>query len=103
MKLFRQKVPLSLATVVFLFAVVMAACGSAAEPTEEAPAATAEPANSPAETPASGSAPTGSGDPEPQGDTAPKFTLPSAGGETFALASFAGDKNVVLVFYRGFW
>ena len=34
---------------------------------------------------------------------APKFTLPSATGESISLASFAGDNNVVLVFYRGFW
>jgi peroxiredoxin len=31
------------------------------------------------------------------------FTLPSAAGQNVSLASFAGDKNVVLVFYRGFW
>ena len=36
-------------------------------------------------------------------DVAPKFTLPSAAGESVSLESFAGDKNVVLVFYRGFW
>ena len=34
---------------------------------------------------------------------APQFTLPSARGDMFALDSFVGDKNVVLVFYRGFW
>jgi peroxiredoxin len=31
------------------------------------------------------------------------FTLPSASGDEVSLESFAGDKNVVLVFYRGFW
>ena len=49
------------------------------------------------------SAPADTPKPEPQGDVAPKFTLPSAAGESVSLESFAGDKNVVLVFYRGFW
>ncbi len=31
------------------------------------------------------------------------FTLPTAAGESVSLGSFAGDRNVVLVFYRGFW
>ena len=31
------------------------------------------------------------------------FTLPTAAGESVSLDSFAGDRNVVLVFYRGFW
>lgn len=33
------------------------------------------------------------------GDTAPDFTLPGRGGEDISLASFAGSKNVVLVFF----
>jgi cytochrome oxidase Cu insertion factor (SCO1/SenC/PrrC family) len=32
----------------------------------------------------------------------PAFELPSAGGEKLSLASLEG-KNVVLVFYRGYW
>ncbi len=34
---------------------------------------------------------------------APLFTLPSAQGPEISLASYAGDKNVVVVFYRAFW
>ena len=36
-------------------------------------------------------------------DLAPGFTLPSARSGEYALESFRGDKNVVLVFYRAFW
>ena len=81
----------------------LAACGSSAEPTEQAPAATGDPATAPAETPDGGSGSTVSGEAEPRGDAAPKFTLPSAAGGSVSLDSFAGDRNVVLVFYRGFW
>ena len=35
------------------------------------------------------------------GDMAPVFTLPSASGAEVSLESYRGDKNVVLVFYRG--
>ena len=74
----------------------LAACGSSEEPTTEAPAAAVESTSeSTAATPSSES--------EPQGDIAPMFTLPSASGDEVSLESFAGDKNVVLVFYRGFW
>ncbi len=76
----------------------MAACGTSAEPTEEAPAATTAPAGS--ETSETASDTTAA---EPEGDIAPKFQLPSGTGGSISLASFAGDKNVVLVFYRGFW
>ena len=31
------------------------------------------------------------------------FVLPSATGPSYALETFRGDKNVVLVFYRAFW
>ena len=80
----------------------LAACGSADEPiAEEAPAA--EPATAPASTPASPSSSVDTPEPEPQGDVAPMFTLPAAAGESVSLGSFAGDRNVVLVFYRGFW
>ena len=82
----------------------LAACGSADEPiAEEAPAATAEPATAPASTPEDPSASADTPEPEPQGDVAPMFTLPTAAGESVSLDSFAGDRNVVLVFYRGFW
>ena len=32
---------------------------------------------------------------------APGFTLPSASGSDVSLESYRGDKNVVLVYYRG--
>ena len=43
--------------------------------------------------------------PEPPENAAPLFTLPNgaADGELISLGSYRGDKNVVLVFYRGFW
>ena len=37
------------------------------------------------------------------GDTAYGFTLPSASGQDYSLASYRGKSNVVLVFYRAFW
>lgn len=37
------------------------------------------------------------------GDTAPDFTLASLAGPPVTLSDFRGDKNVVLVFYRGHW
>ena len=37
------------------------------------------------------------------GDLAPDFTLTSLAGPPVTLSSFRGDKNVVLVFYRGHW
>ena len=37
------------------------------------------------------------------GDTAYGFTLPSASGQDHSLASYRGESNVVLVFYRAFW
>ena len=80
----------------------LAACGSSAESTDKAPAAN-EPATAPASTLEGASASAGAPEPEPQGDVAPKFTLPSATGGPVSLDSFAGNKNVVLVFYRGFW
>ena len=36
-------------------------------------------------------------------DEALAFTLPSARGPEYSLASFRADKNLVLVFYRAFW
>ena len=37
------------------------------------------------------------------GDEAYGFNLPSASGEDHSLASYRGESNVVLVFYRAFW
>ena len=37
------------------------------------------------------------------GSAAPDFTLAKMGGGTTTLSSFRGKKNVVLVFYRGYW
>ena len=39
----------------------------------------------------------------PTGELAHSFELPSVLGNTVSLDSYAGEKNVVLVFYRGFW
>lgn len=36
-------------------------------------------------------------------ETAYPFTLPSAPDGSVSLDSYAGERNVVLVFYRGFW
>ena len=36
-------------------------------------------------------------------EAAYKFTLPSGLRRDVSLASYAGERNVVLVFYRGFW
>ena len=81
-----------------LLLVALAACGPSSESATESPVATAA-------SPATEAAQTASDttDAEPQGDIAPKFELPSGTGGTVSLASFAGDKNVVVVFYRGFW
>ncbi len=86
----------------------LTACGSSAEPTDAAPPATDGPTDAPAPTVASAaqaseSARTATDETEPQGNLAHKFELTNARGETVSLASYAGDKNVVLVFYRGFW
>lgn len=37
------------------------------------------------------------------GDVAPDFTLVSLDGPPVTLSDFRGEKNVVLVFYRGHW
>lgn len=37
------------------------------------------------------------------GDLAPDFTAISSGGETITLSGYRGQKNVVLLFYRGHW
>ena len=36
-------------------------------------------------------------------NAAPEFRLSNAAGDTVSLDSYAGRKNVVLIFYRGFW
>lgn len=37
------------------------------------------------------------------GDVAPDFSLVSLAGPVVTLSSFRGERNVVLVFYRGYW
>ena len=37
------------------------------------------------------------------GQAAPDFTLEAADGKLITLSDFRGKKNVVLVFYRGYW
>ena len=83
-----------------LLVVAMAVCGGAAEPGAGETQATTTAAPSPAET---GAGSTPSEPAPPAANIAPKFELPGARGETVSLAAYAGDKNVVLVFYRGFW
>ena len=86
-----------------LAVMALAACGSAAEPTQVAPAPTAEPVTTAPAAPLADSSSSAVQDPQPQDNAAPKFSLPSAAGGDVRLDSYAGDKNVVLVFYRGFW
>jgi len=38
-----------------------------------------------------------------EGMEAPDFTLESADNERITLSGYRGQKNVVLVFYRGYW
>ena len=37
------------------------------------------------------------------GDVAPDFSLASLAGPVVTLSDFRGEKNVILVFYRGYW
>ncbi len=37
------------------------------------------------------------------GDIAPDFTLENIDGKRVTLSDFRGQRNVVLVFYRGYW
>lgn len=37
------------------------------------------------------------------GTVAPDFSLRTLAGDTLTLSDFRGEKNVVLVFYRGHW
>ena len=85
---------IGVAVLVVALALAVAACGSAAQSPPEAPATTAPQATA-------ASAPTEES--ASQAKAAPKFELTSATGETVSLDSYIGNKNVVVVFYRGFW
>lgn len=37
------------------------------------------------------------------GDTAPDFALRALDGSVIALTDYRGSRNVILVFYRGYW
>jgi peroxiredoxin len=37
------------------------------------------------------------------GDVAPDFALRSLAGPVVALTDYRGKKNIILVFYRGYW
>lgn len=37
------------------------------------------------------------------GDVAPDFSVRSLAGSVVTLSDFRGEKNVILVFYRGYW
>ena len=91
---FRQ---LILAAALMLAVTGLAACGASEEPPPVATQAATAPA------PASEAPPDTTGVAAPSAKLAPAFELPNAAGETVSLASYAGDRNVVLVFYRGFW
>jgi len=85
-------------------ALAVAGCGAAAEPTAPAMPAASFPTAAPASAePADDPAVAASAESQRAGEVAPKFELPNAQGESVSLASYAGEKNVVLVFYRGFW
>ena len=80
----------------------LAACGGASEPPTAAPEPTAPQATAAPATQSEGQS-TSTEAAAPSAKLAPAFELPNAAGETVSLASYAGDRNVVLVFYRGFW
>ena len=87
---------LSIAVALSLAVLTLAACGRAAQPATDAPQPTAPQATvAPAAT-ATDTAPA-------QLRPAPKFELPDTSGETVSLESYMGNRNVVVVFYRGFW
>ena len=106
----------------------VAACGDSTSTDEPDPAPTIPAATTPAPTPepppptstpeppkpqptAAQPAPTATSAPEPDeqaaalevGDTVPDFELASATGPDVSIASYRGDKNLVVVFYRAFW
>jgi len=76
-----------------LAVLALAACGGAAQPATDAPQPTAPEA----------AAATAAGTTPGQLRAAPKFELPDTSGETVSLDSYMGNRNVVVVFYRGFW
>ena len=101
---------LGMAVMLALAIVGMAACGTSEEPTPDEPQAAAATTDTTGTTGTEASATMATGAttakaeaPAPSAKLAPTFELPNAAGETISLASYASDKNVVLVFYRGFW
>ena len=103
-------------TIVGVLALTAVACGSEDPTATTAPTATSvsqpteamPPTPESRETPASTATQPPAPTPEPEmqhsaevGDMAPVFTLPSASGTDVSLESYRGDKNVVLVYYRG--
>ena len=93
---------LGIAAALMLAVTGLAACGGASEPPTAAPEPTAPQATAAPATQSEGQS-TSTEAAAPSAKLAPAFELPNAAGETVSLASYAGDKNVVLVFYRGFW
>lgn len=85
---------LRIAILPVLAILALSACGTAAEP---------QPTTPPSATEAPAAATSEETTAAPSARLAPTFELPNAAGETISLSSYAGDKNVVLVFYRGFW
>ena len=85
---------------------VATAAAPTAVMTEPAPTAAAT-ATAPAATaadPATEPAPTAAATAPPALEMAQLFTLPSANGDLpVSLESYRGNKNVVVIFYRGFW
>ena len=92
-----------IAAALFSALLAISACGSADEPV--ATVAPASPDATEAPTPATASDVASDTTVPPAGSAkpAPSFELPNAKGETVSLSSYAGNTNVVLVFYRGFW
>ena len=111
--------------------VAVAACGDSSSTDDSKVAPTTPAATKPAPTPtpkpppptstppppepaptATQPAPSATSAPEPDepeaaapevGDPAPDFELAAASGSDMSLASYRGEKNVVVVFYRAFW
>ncbi len=84
---------------------VLAACSGSDEPAPDVPAAeTAEAPQPPALGPADGhDLPAEDLERIQLGDVAPDFTLASYDDGVLSLSDFRGSKNIVLVFYRGYW
>ena len=91
--------PFALIAVAAIVVLALAACGAETHEATSQPA-TPEAATAPASTDGGSAAAEA---PAPSAKLAPAFELPSGTGGAFSLDSFSGDKNVVLVFYRGFW